>query len=178
MELSKLSDAADAAQAADEQAKVRKKLVLLGIVVILAVGIYFLFLRTPAPPSADSLATTALTAADPQARRIAALKLSGLPATAEVQTAMLGVVKASKDPEVMGCLLPVVISFAFDDLHPMLFEKLEDPDEKMRLAAAAALSKVYNTLPDGLVYDPKGPAEQRSKVRRALERRIADIAKK
>jgi len=182
MELSKLSDAADAADAADERANVRKKLVLLGIVVVLAVGIYFLFLRTPAPPSAETLATTALTASDSAARLRAVAELGQYrkgeaPSGAQLER----VVKESKDGAVAEAALGLLVIHG--ESRPLVYlDAMEHEDARVRAKAYGTLMKLHDKhqYPDlaKTEYNPNGPPESRKAAILNLRKQIENADKR
>jgi len=181
MELSKLSDAADAADAADEQANVRKKLVILGVVAVLAVGIYFLFLRTPAPPSADSLATTALTASNSAERVRAVAELGqmrsdkGFP---ESRPHLLRIVQESKDGEVVATAIGLLASMR--EGQPQLYiGALENENANVREKGWLAIQELYpNFVKVGAGYAPGGSPESRKAAIRNLRKHIEDDEKR
>jgi len=135
--LSKLSDAADEA---DEQAKVRKKLVLLGIVVVLAVGIYFLFLRTPPEPSPESLLESALTVGDPKERLRAAIELSHRQTDLDrVRPLMRRLADESKDPELIAVALGLLARYADTESMPRFIEAMAHEDARVRAKGAEGM---------------------------------------
>jgi len=170
MELSKLSNAAVAAQAADEQANVRQRLAVFGVVVVLAVGIYFLFLRTPAPPSLESLTTAALTAGDAKERERAAAMLGHESRGPESIRLFRQIAAQSKDPAVLAIAIQSLDRLGDAESLPQFFVAMEHEDAKVRAAGWQAARRLAMARPSGTAYSPSDPPEKRKEAVRELRK--------
>jgi len=171
--LSKLSDAADAADEADEQARVRKKLVLLGIVVVLAVGIYFLFL-SPREVSLDALAETSVKGPALEDRVRAASTLS-LVQGGKARGHLRKVLAETKDPEVQIVAIQYLGAELDGDSLRLFYDALASPELRVRIAAHAAAIRYLGALPPDIAYRPNSPAGELQVAVRKLKE---DLLKK
>jgi len=160
----------------DEAPRVnRKYLVALGALAAVFM-IYFFWPSGIVTPA--GLASTALSARDAETRRVAAVDLCLLADRNDLPQ-LRRVRDESKDPEVTAVVVERIFRLARPEDIGAHYALLESPDEKVRMAAAAGFAAIYgDSVPDGLVYDPKGPAEERSRVARALKAKFDAVQKK
>jgi hypothetical protein len=162
----------------DEDAEPRvavKYWVTLGVLAAMLTG-YLVWPSGVMTP--EGLANRAVSSRDPEDRRLAAVELSMLK-TPDVLPAIRRVLKESKDPEVITTVLGKIFTMGKSDDIAQQVVLLDAAEEKVRVAAAAGFNHIYGgSFPDGLVYDPKGPAEERSKVRRTLQEKYDAMNKK
>lgn len=163
---------------ADEDAEPRvnrKYLVALGALAA-AFAIYLIWPSGAVTPA--GLASTALSSSDAETRRLAAVNLCMLNEP-EILPQLRRVVKESKDPEVTATVVAKIFRFGRPEDIGEQYALLDSPDEKVRVAAAAGFAAIYgDAVPDGLVYDPKGPPEERRRVARALKEKFDAVQKK
>jgi len=164
---------------ADEQSNVRKGLVILGIVVVLAAGIYFLFLRTPAAPSVESLTATALTAPNSADRLRAVAELGQMrPGVGFPQPQLIKVAKESKDGEVVASA--IVLLRNLNETQPLLYvEAMEHEDAGVREKGWLAIGGLFPDLAKvGASYSPGGPPEIRKTAIRDIRAQIESAEKR
>lgn len=147
-----------------------KYLIILGVLVVALVGYLIWAFMLGGPPSVDALAARALSAADLNDRKRAAVDLSTVDDRQAALPHLRRLAQESKDPEVLVIALHRLVVLGDRESFPLVFNALNDPEEDVRRQAYAdALFIFGEALPNNLEYKVDDDPEARARVAAKLK---------
>jgi len=141
----------------------RNQAIILSVCGVLLVAIVLMNLNWE--PSAEALATRALTASDPETRKQAMVLLTMRKPQSSL-VPLRRVLAESQDPEVLYAAISSLGPMLDAESRPLLLDDMNHSSEVVRWGAYLAVLRFYggSKLPDGLDYDWNDPPETRQKV--------------